>query len=251
MNNKVHKLPERIPEGDLHPILAFFSEHGSRILSGLAIVILATVILFRWFGDSEEAAQNDFISAANSFQQLKKFNVTDFNSAISNISTILERRPELQAKYDGDIAQILLIMNKPEEAKPYIERTLRRTSQDHTPNFAAFSQNTLLISENNLKPALDETVKLQENLNANQDKNLDFLKAFNTFRLALLQQKNGFIDSSLKTWAQLKTAIIYSKEANGLNNPYNNLGILFNEGQVSLIEYISHIASIDLQNKDQ
>jgi len=200
---------------------------------GLGIVILAAILLIRFLGFSSSENAREYLDAESDF--VKIWQGKESQQSLQNLSLILNKHPELHAKFDGLLAQILLNQGQVEEAMPYAVRTLRRTQDENAPYFKTFSEITLLVAQKKYTDALHQTQILQKNLNASSSfPGIDVLQVFNTLRLASLQQQLNLPKAELNTWQE------WQKIAN--LNPAITAAILkhFKEGIYPLENYIDY-----------
>lgn len=180
--------------------LASVSKYGNTAFyAGIALVILF-FLLYRFGSHHSANAEADFLSAAHHYDQLiAAKDPTQQEKAVAELQEILKRRPELNADYQGDIAQSLLELNKIETALPLADQTIRRVSSDHISEYLSYAATSLLIEQKQYQTALDAAVSLKTNL-----KNNDLVNALNLVRIALLQQQLGNRTGELEAWQEWK-----------------------------------------------
>lgn len=174
------------------------------VLYGLAVAILAGGLLAR-FSTRKGRAEEEFVQAAQSFVKWEE--VIDRESdAFTALQGAIKKHPELEAHYDGRVAQNLLAVRDAEGARLFMDRALRRTGQSY---FSEFSQTSLEISRGNFKQALEEAEALKEKMERDEAfwKGGDegsALFAFNLLRVALLSQETGDYEKEQAAWKEMK-----------------------------------------------
>ncbi len=221
-----------------HRIIQWISEHGKFLAWGLLALITAIFLIYRLLGGPSTHAEKDYFQAENDFTTFRK--ATDPKAqeeALDKLAAILKRRPELQSKYDGLVAQLLLDRNQVNQALTYANRTASRTGKDHLPLYANYAQNSLLISEKKYPEALKQTLDLQQQLIASQPQN-DTLLIFNMLRIPILHQQLGNKIEELKAWQQLKQLAAAKGEKNVKPEVFETIINQLRDGNVSLLNYI-------------
>ena len=143
------------------------------------------------FSTRKGRAEEEFVQAAQSFVKWEEM-IDRESDAFTALQGAIKKHPELEAHYDGRVAQNLLAVRDAEGARPFMDRALKRTGQ---PYFSEFSQTSLEISRGNFKQALGEAESLKEKMESDEAfwKGGDegsALFAFNLLRVALLSQEN-------------------------------------------------------------
>lgn len=225
-----------------NPVVHFLTQYGRISLYALLAVIAAGVIIYRLNSSHQEKSETDFWNAEKAFRILASPAIQDANSsaekdALSQLNTILEQHPQLHAKYDGLIAQMLLNRGDVTAAAPFAQSALERTKEENQPFYTDYAKTTLLIADKHYEDALAQALALQNKMNiaqqevgqSDQHQFGNTLFAFNLFRVGLLQQQLGLTNEELKTWQEWKQ-MVQSKAFEVL---------LFSEGRVSLTDYIN------------
>jgi hypothetical protein len=233
-----------------HPAVHWISDNGKQLLWILAAAILLFLLFYRFFGVGSPS-EKDFLIAENDFitfkkSALEKPNAEQQQAAFDHLTALLKKYPELHAKYDGPMAQILLEQGKVQEAAPFITNTLQRTLPDNLTYFTQYSRTTMTIENQDYKKALDEaqdlTQKLIDSSNASNKKVDEILYAYNLLRIAFLSQQVGDMGREMATWhAFMNTQP--KAESNVSIQPVDQ-GVRdlviqpFTEGKISLLDYI-------------
>lgn len=229
-----------------HDLLHWIMKNSTNILAGTALLLALLFFLYRMSANEKVKAENDYYTATKEYiaflGQGESTPLTE-EQAFVQLEEILNRRPELQSKYDAMIAQTFLVRENPEAAHPFAKRTFARTSQDHLPLYQRFAEITLLISEQNYPQALHETKELKEQLlqeEANQSSSL--LQVYNLLRLALLEQALDHKEGEIAAWKTLDETL-YSTDPL-LSTKHATLKMemekVFSDGTLSLKNYSDH-----------
>lgn len=205
----------------------------------IALLSLVYRFAFADFVKSEE----DFITADTTYQQFQKAKEPEKKlELLSRLNTLINRHPELHAKYDGLIAQTLINQGSFAEALPFANLAIERTETENAPFYTSFAKSTLLIAESRYEDALTETAQLSSLLTEHLKKqksekhlsSVNVLFAYNLLRMGMLQQQLNLKDQELKTWTEWK------RLANEANNAdvFQKLNSYFQDGKVNLNNYI-------------
>lgn len=220
-------------------------EYGQPALYGLAALFVALAFLYFYQSSKSTEAQADFFKADAEMKRIQLATPLDLNdkdSPYNQLVAIMQRHPELHAKYDGLLAQALLLNNENILAKKYIDLALKRTNADKLPLYSDFSKITLLAADGHYTEALAESQSLKQKIQEQQATNpnsYDTLFAINSLRITLLQSLTG--ESSQKEILAIEE---FKKEANlqpGQLAPSEAYAIVLKQlqdGTVNLINYI-------------
>lgn len=226
----------------------WFTKYGRTILLSFAIIFTLIVILMRLGLGSKGNSEGDYLKVQKELALVQKGD----DSAFNELNNILLRKSDLQAKYDGQIAQALLNRHRLEEARPLVDRTLRRTSRSGHSFYADYTRISLLIGEGKYEKALEATKVLKESMLENAkttDRNFgDLLFAYNLLRLGLLNRKVGNFAEEKETWQELKGYAHLEEAAppTDLFSPSAFLEMIsqYEEGKTSLLHYIDKRESV-------
>jgi hypothetical protein len=222
-----------------HPIVQWVSQHGRWLLGALILAIAIVLFLVRTLGGSSHA-EYSYIKVENEFNRfLKNLNKNSDAGAqplgLESLTQMLKQHPELQAKYDGPIAQALLNAEDVKSATIFADRTLARTESNHLLDYMSYARTTLLIENKRYEDALKQANELKQQMldvfktaDSNPQRSFgDVLYTFNLLRLALLHQETGDVRGELAAWEELKTA-----------DSFNLVMAPFLQGKITLQEYI-------------
>lgn len=211
---------------------------------GFAALVLLIALSFKFTSSKTVAAESNYLLAENYFAELKhsfskEAKSDNTTTDLKNLITITKDYPELESRYDGNIAQMLILLDRGKEASPFAERSLKRVSKDQLPEFLIFSEITLHIAEADYTQALEKSKSLKEQMLQNNKASFNnHLFAFNLLRIAMLEEKTGSDTGESEAWKEWK------KYANGTDNQKlasaaSTINNLLKEGEFSLNEYIS------------
>lgn len=212
---------------DQTPIIEWFSKNKQMILGGLGSLLAVLLILYYVLSSRATQAENDFSAAEVAFQHVQENQ--DINENLALLYTLLDRRPELHAKYDAALAQILLIKQEPIVAAPYAERVFKRVEGDGLDFYESYGRNSIVIESGDYKTGYDNAKALKTQMDESATKNFgNLLYGYNLIRLATLEQLLGYKQEELKTWDQLLNFSAFSE-----------VNQLFMDGRISLQDYIA------------
>lgn len=208
----------------------------------IALLILLG-IAFKVTGGRTSEAETNYLIAENYFNRLKETwqegaGMESLQANLEKLQEITADYPSLRSRYDGTIAQLLLLMNKPEEARQFILRTLERTTQDDLRIFTEFSKTTLLIAEGKLAEALKRAKNLKKKIVQDDQKKIPHLFAYTLLRIAMLEKVSGTPEGESEAWDEWKN---YAEKTP--DSPFDEaiatIGKSLQEGSFSLNEYIN------------
>lgn len=174
------------------------------ILGSIVSLLLILLIAYRFLSTENSHKEVDFIKAQNTFnafQQEISTNGSASKESLEELTALMKRLPDLQAKYDGSIAQSLLISGQIAEAKPYIESIFQRTAAEHLSLYKDFTAISYASASKNYEQALDLSLKLnQALLNSPSLNENSVLYTLNLIRTAALYEQLGKNEEELATW---------------------------------------------------
>lgn len=224
-----------------HPAFEWMMEHRQYIPYVFLSLLALIVIGYKLTSGSAAKAESNYQLAEGYWTQIQRSigEESSFDKqkeALLQLETITNEYPELRSKYDGVLAQVLLVHGESDKAMPYAQRTETRTKTTQDPLFKEFSNATLLISQGRHQEALEASLTLKEKLLKETEPNL--LLPYTLIRIAMLYQGMGEKDLEVLSWDEWKQ---YA-EGKGLQKPdpqtLNTISTLFAEGSFTLNEYI-------------
>jgi len=240
---------ERVPFGKFGFIsrttVDWLSSHVSALMSGAMIIIGVTI----W-----SIYQSNLGSPKDYFMVEKTFNQWDGgrNEQLVKLQKFLKQHPELHAKYDGRIAQKLLLCSEQGLAASFSKLALGRVGK-LSPYYTQFSNGSLLIGEKNLEAALASAKMLKHTLDQDQLfwetksgllKHGQILYGYNLLRIAFLEQALGNRAGEIEAWREFKREAGWmSGENPSIRSDPTAYALIcqnFQNDDVSLRDFIEH-----------
>ena len=257
-DSKLHVLPpEPQPSWsntlEEHPFIQWASENGKMLLYGLLALFLFLIFFYRLIGGGSSANQADFVNAERDYLTFasSKEEPASQTSSLESLNKILSAHPELHPKYDGLIAETLLVRGKAKDAQSYAMAAINRTEDENQPFYTQYAQNTLTIANERYEEALKAATTMKQEmeqkgleLQSNPEK-IPFgtlLYALNLLRIGMLQQQLNLKTEELATWQEWKTIVNKSREGSTPlyldGQLFLTLDRLLAEGNASFSTYI-------------
>jgi hypothetical protein len=199
-----------------HPAIEWLSTHKNILLWAVFGIIAALIIATRLITWRTLDAEKDFFQAQAAFNQ--------FEQAAGNTA-------ELRSKYEGPLAQTLLIIGQVPQAQAYIEDIFKRAQSDHLQLYQNYTNTSVLIGQGDYANALQNAKQLKSDLDQLGERANPILYVYNLIRLAMLYQQMEQPGEELKAWEELQNqtqrleAVIEASQA-------------FQVGNASLNQYI-------------
>jgi len=185
---------------------------------------LALTMLIVWMVSHRSAA--DYRTAESIFN---RWNGSSGKELVQ-LSKLLKQHPELHAKYDGRIAQKLLLCSEKGLAASFSQPIFKRV-EPIFPYYTEFSRCSLLIGESRFQEALTSAQQLQHKLTAAQS--CKVLSGYNLLRIAILYKAIGTNpQDELVAWRAF--------ERTQDPDTYQLICQHFQKSDVSLKEFIQH-----------
>lgn len=222
-NRKINSFVERL------------DKYKKPLLWGLIGCIALLILCYRLIAKQASHAEADFFQAQTLFLQLEQEKgpiqeQSAFSTELDQLDSLMQRHPELKARYEGPLAQELLSKGQTEEATRFAEEIFKRTAPDHLEHDQVYSQASLWIAEGKYDEALEQSQRLKETLDRLDSPPL-MLYVFNLLRLAMLHQQLGHPQEELQIWEELQNQPRYLETFLTINQ-------VFKAGQTSLQSYI-------------
>lgn len=229
-NDPIQVRAEKLPSFSLEDsaIMQWLSEYGKYLLWATLGFVALILLFYRFSSTDSSKAAADYIIAERNFVKISTD--ADSQDSLAELKAILQNHPELQPKYDGLLAQILIARGDTSSATPFAIRALKRTQKENSPFYTSYAETTLLISEKKFEEALGQAKELQQLLRTEQHTTKLF--AFNLLRIASLQRQLGLSEQEQQTWKEW--------QALAQTNPTIAMPLQnhFTEGKMTLIDYI-------------
>jgi len=227
------------------PVVQWLAENGKNLLYILAGIILLFILGYKLMGMSGTKSEADYVHVQNEFVRFQENPDSEVQEeSYKKLVALLDRHPELHAKYDGLIAQTLLNRAQTAEAQKFANSGLDRTRSENDPYYTEFAKTTMLIAHEKYTDALQHSQALQQKMLPLVTKEKNYggvMYAYNLVRIAMLQQQLGDKKGELQTWQEWKKLAGLSKESVGSQvDPmsFQAINSLYSEGKISLIVYI-------------
>jgi hypothetical protein len=219
-----------------NPLIEWLSANRQIILWGLLALFAFIILCYRWMASQTLKSETDFFQAQIDFSRfqdktLKPAEWLSSQDDLQRLDTLMVAHPELQSKYDGLIAQALLIQNQADQSLPYAERSFDRTASDDIDLYHVYSKTSLLIGEGHYQEALAQAEQLKQKLDQQAVTKGNPLYLFNLIRLAMLHQQLNQTDNERQAWNELQQ---YASTVESLAI----INQVFKEGGASLQSYI-------------
>jgi hypothetical protein len=195
-------------EPALYAMMEWFVKNKKSILIG-AIAVTAAISFSVWRSQARDAQKSKDIMQANMLaSDLSRGDADTSNEEIvRQLKAIDDQYPSLQNRYDGIIAQELILENKGSEIDPYAKRAVENLQEIGLVNFAAFSEGTRLIALGQHEKAAEQLATLElklatqtaEDIAVQIQKNEFALHAFTLLELTSLYDKLGKNSEMIKT----------------------------------------------------
>src|SRR5271154_7097527 len=121
------------------PIFHWILSYGRYLIIAIVTLIAILLLFYRTSEHYSATAETDFAIAAQNFAHFQREVTQGANREViegkgfKELQHILNRRPELHSKYDGALAQLLLLIGANDLAEEYAQLALARTSLDALP----------------------------------------------------------------------------------------------------------------------
>ncbi len=259
---KLEMLPSNEPQPswsdslEENPLIQWIIANGKILLYILFGLILLGILISRFMIGSPATNEADFINAEKEYLLFKTPTNEESDpqiqaSALKNFEKILAAHPELHAKYDGSLAEILLIRGEPTQASDFATSAMQRTAKENDPFYTPFAQTTLAIANGQYEQALNQSKTLKEQMikvgQELQDtpEKIPFstlLYSLNLLRIGMLEQQLARHEDERNTWQEWRDLSRRSQEGGlpkYLDGPlFSSFENLLSEGNVTFINYI-------------
>lgn len=219
-------------------LIQWLTEHGRQLIVGVLLLFVLVIAGYRFLPGGGDA-QSDYFNADRSFSQLQRSvensDLPATKEHVNELQALMKRHPELEAKFDGPIAQTLILLGDDQTAIQFIKPTLERTAPENHPLYTEYTQTTLLIGEEHYQEALAKSEQLHQQMlkqrEAGSPEVGDTLFMFNLLRIAMLQKQLELTAEELNTWKIWQQMVATSP---ALSREISHFAI----GNVSLENYI-------------
>ena len=222
-----------------HPAIEWLLANKKIFLWGFLGFLVLLVGAYRLTAVRTLNAESDFFQAQTAFTHFQEAAADSESSSasaeIDQLNAIMQRHPEIKPKYQGSLAQTLLIEQQAPQAQKYADDIFKRTQPEHLQFYQDYSRTSLLIAEGRYADALPQAVQLKTKMDQLNADDHSFLYVYNLIRLALLYQQNNQPKQELETWEELQTQTQRLEAVLAVSQ-------IFKVGQASLNEYMEERA---------
>ncbi len=218
-----------------HPAVEWISNNKQSILWIIVGLFAVLILSYRILMTRTMNAETDFFRSQTDFTKFQDAALNSNNhlidaASLSNLEVLMKSYPELHEKYDGPLAQTLLIEEQLPQAEAYAKTTFKRTANDSIDLYHDYAATSLLIGNKQYPEALTRAQELNSRMSLETRRPQDTLYFFNLIRLAFLNQQLGFAREEKQLWENLKNFQPQASSAEVFN--------LFKIGQATLNQYI-------------
>jgi hypothetical protein len=230
---------------DINVLTEWLIKYGKTVLIAIACLAALLVIGLRLTSGNQAKQGVEYLKAQKEFTQFQTSTGEAQKEALAKLNQVFQIIPQLHAKYDGLIAQELLLSNEVKRAEEFAALALQRIAKDQLPFHAEYSRIALLISQGEYKTALERTVQLKNKMLAEPAPRSfgDILFAYTLLNQALLYQQVGDLKGEKESWDELKRYARLVKEAPPADQfspeAFSQMLAQFEMGKVSLKEYMN------------
>jgi hypothetical protein len=205
--------------------LEWLTEH-QQLLVG--IVLTAAILVggvFYYIQQGKHKTFSDCTEGAALYTAWEESHFKD-QALFDQLSALIERRPQLRAKYAGKMAQVI----GGEKGVHFQKEVLGRLGdlRDRFPYHQEYGEVSQLIESGEELQALQRAKELKVKLEETEGSSGKILNAFNLLRIAMLEKKIGTKEGEVAAWEELKGG-----------SAYQLLLEHFSEQGLSLNEYIA------------
>lgn len=253
-HNIQESLAERLNE---NPFMQWITENPKIFLYAGLLILAFLSIAFRFSSGSWFKSESDYYKAKIDFAALNRTaasnkdpNIAD--EALASLKAIIGKHPELKAKYNLQIAQILIAQGNFDKSNEFLtsSNSKGKYTEPSLTFYEDYSQATLFIDQGKDQEALKKALSLKESLlnqtieaqKSDTPKTFgDTLFAYNLLRIAILQQKLGYKKEELNTWKEwISYSSLDKSNQTKLFNPqaFKEIITQLEEKNISLAAYI-------------
>ncbi|MEX1013082.1 MAG: hypothetical protein WDZ27_05260 [Waddliaceae bacterium] len=207
-------------------IVRFIVDNGKVLLISFLLGLFLIIALTQYFSGSGKPSP--YLKAEREMQNLRHavYTTDKIEESAAEMTSLLNRNPELQSKYDATVAQMLIGIGNENQAVPIARRALKRSQDASLKDYHDFAEVTLLIEQGNIAESLQKSKELKQTLTARSN-----LALYNVFRIAVLEQKLGNREEEQRAWQDLQTQL------NENERPQDFIA-LFSDGDITLMDFI-------------
>ena len=229
--------------------LDWFATYNKQIIAAICAIITVSFFLLPLMRLTNRG-RLDYLQIQNAFTNWDSQTKHD-PALFKPLRDSLARNPELSTKFGTSIAQRLLSLGEIKLADEYAQAALKRTKTLLSPYHIHFSQNTLLISQGQMKRALELAYQLKKTMEEDEllwkDKEYSLqagrtLYAYNLLRIASLEREIGSKQRENAAWDEILRSAGWAGAAPHpkTHDPlaFKAIAENYQVGEVSLLDYI-------------
>lgn len=238
-----------------HPIMIWVNDNRKNLLMIFLATLIVLIVAYRIIANQHSNSEAAYLEAQADFLRFQDLTLASVEPAIrdeafNKLDAIIHRYPNLHLKYDGLIAQTLIIDKKIVDAKKFGMTAFERVSKETSPHYLDFAKITLAIEEGLYPDALQQSKELKERMVAEAERASDdsikltfgsTLYLFNLIRIAMLSEQLGNKVEETNAWEnllQLATGNAPLSKIIDTSEVQATLAI-FTEGKATLWKYIA------------
>ena len=226
--------------------LNWFVKKRLYIFFVLALFILISIVAYQLIPFFEKRGQKDFMTADLAYSKWKKEPL--LNEHLEELKKLMNKYPSLKQKYEGLIAQGLILSSHFDEAMHFASISIKKASQ-LLPHYASYSNTSLLIAKKNYSQALANSHRLKKEMMLdpsflqNDSDRTSILFALNLLRISLLEKKMRNDPAELTAWCEVENYLkLNSRQKLQVTEKelYSFLELFQSNKQLQLADYINH-----------
>lgn len=191
-----------------HPAIEWITSHKSVLLWGVCAFVAILILSLRLITWRTIDAERDFFQAQTAFNQFEQTAASTENvtalAELEQLQAIMQRHPELEAKYQGALTQTLLITGPVSQAQIYMDDIFKRNESAQLQMYQHYTTGSLLIAQKRYPEALQNAKQLKFDLEQLGEESNSILYVFNLVRLATLYQHLEQSQDELNAWLELQ-----------------------------------------------
>lgn len=191
-----------------HPLVEWLANHKQIILWIFVSLLALLIVTYQLIAVRTVHNESDYYQAQTIFTQFQQADFSANSTAeteLKQLEALMNNHPELKARYEGPLAQTLLVLGQVPQARVFAEDIFKRTQTEHLQLYQDYSKSSLLIGEGRYSEALQQAQQLQQMLTQLEPgAALPTLSVFNLIRLGVLYQQLGQQQEERQIWEQLQ-----------------------------------------------
>ena len=219
---------------DMDAIIDWISSNKQIIIGVLVGLFLVLIASYRYLSQKDVNAEINFLKAETLFTEFQENNFSNpvvAREKLKELDELFKKYPDLQVKYDGALAQSLLLSNQIPQSSSYMKAIFNRVQPDHLQLYQQYSQNSLIIGGGDFTKALQDAQDLKKTMDtSNSIDSHPILYLLNLIRIAVLQDQLGQKQEEAHAWKLIETHLA--------SYPNDQVNQAFKVGNTSLEKYM-------------